>query len=269
MRILVTGASGRIGRVLCPALAVDHEVRGLDVVAAAVDFPGEHLVGDCADPAVTMDAVAGVDAVVHLAGSPEETDLPDQLRGHVLGTAALLDAMVAHEARRLVFASSNHAVGRTPRSALLTTDTRPRPDTFYGVAKVAGEALCSLYADQRGVTSVAIRIGSFRDRPTSRRELSTWLSFGDGIRLFRAALTGPVDGFAVVYGVSANRDRWWDLTTARALGYEPRDDASAFEAEIAARPEDDAEAAFVGGPFADPGFDIPAFPVPRTDEGAS
>jgi uronate dehydrogenase len=265
MRILVTGASGSIGSVLCRDLAVDHDVRGLDVVAPTDGFPGEHLVADCASPAVALEAVDGVDAVVHLAGVASESDLPSQLHGHAIATAALLEAMVEHQVPRMVFASSNHAVGRTPRTPLLTADARPRPDTFYGAAKVAGEALLSLYADRRGITSVAIRIGSFRERPRTKRELSTWLSHPDGIRLFRAALTAPVDGFAVVYGVSANRDGWWDLAPARALGYEPRDDASAFERDIEPQPGDDTEAAYVGGPFADPGFSIPAFPASPAD----
>jgi uronate dehydrogenase len=266
MRILVTGSSGAVGSVLCRALASDHHVRGVDIVAPRYDFPGEQIVADCSAPAVAMDAVAGVDAVVHLAGAPSETDLPQELQGHVIATTALLEAMVAHQVPRMVFASSNHAVGRTPRSPLLTVDTRPRPDTFYGAAKVAGEAILSLYADRCGISAVAIRIGSFRDRPTSRRELSTWLSPADGVRLFRAALTAPVDGYTVVYGVSANRDGWWDLAPARALGYEPHDDASAFEADIEPRDEDDAEAAYVGGPFAVPGFSLPAFP-PASDDG--
>src|SRR4051794_22970437 len=259
MRVLVTGSSGRIGSVLAPALATDHEVRGIDLVEPRYDFPGEHMVGDCADPAVAYRAVAGVDAVVHLAGYPTETDLPTILQGHVLATTALLEAMVEYGARRMVFASSNHAVGRTPRTELLSVDTRPRPDTFYGVGKVAGEALLSLYADRRGISSVAIRVGSFRPRPTTMRELSTWLSHADGVALFEAALTAEVDGFSVVHGVSANRDGWWALAPARAPGYEPRDDASSYESDIEAGPDDAAEAAHVGGPFADPDQAVPAF----------
>jgi uronate dehydrogenase len=267
MRVLVTGSSGQIGRVLSPGLAREHDVRGLDLVEAEYAFPGDQIIGDGADPDVALRAVEGVDAVVHLAGAPTETDVPELLRGHVLATTALLEAMVAHGVSRMVFASSNHAVGRTPRSPLLTTATRPRPDTYYGAAKIAGEAMLSLYADRRGISAVAIRIGTFAPRPRTRRDLSTWLSHADGIRLFHAALTAPVNGFTVVYGVSANRDGWWDLEPARSLGYEPQDDAAAHEADIPQRPEDNAEAAFVGGPFVAPGFDIAPFPSPAGSEG--
>ena len=105
------------------------------------------------------------DAVVHLAGIPTESSLPDALNSHVVSTGALLEAMVRHGVRRLVYASSNHAVGRTPRADLpggvLGADVRGRPDTFYGVAKVAAEALLQLYADRHGLDVVSTRIGSF------------------------------------------------------------------------------------------------------------
>jgi uronate dehydrogenase len=117
-----------------------------------------------------------VDAVVHLASIPTEAPLPRILESHVVTTAALLDAMVEHGVPRIVYASSNHAVGHTPRSARLGTDARPRPDTFYGVGKVAAEAVLSLYADRYGIDAVAARIGSFLPHPETRRHLSTWLS---------------------------------------------------------------------------------------------
>jgi uronate dehydrogenase len=180
----------------------------------------------------------------------------------VVTTAALLDAMVAHGVTRIVYASSNHAVGRTPRSELLQVDTRPRPDTFYGVAKVSAEALLSLYADRHGIDAVATRIGSFLPQPESRRALSTWLSHDDAVRMFEACLTTPDPGFAVLYGVSANTRGWWDLEPGRALGYHPEDDAERFAEQVLAASDDPdrdaAEGAYVGGPFATDSFVRPA-----------
>ena len=215
MRVLLTGAAGSIGRVVTVGLADrGHRVIGLDRVVEPEGFDGPWHSVDCADP----DAVASVfeaespDAVVHLAGKPDEGNLPESLTSHVVTTAALLDAMAEHDVQRIVYASSNHAVGRTPRPADPSThigdDLRPRPDTFYGVSKVAAEALLSLYA--------------------------------------------------VLYGISANTRRWWDLEPGRRLGYEPVDDAEEFAATVPARPEDDFEAAHVGGPFAGEEFYRPA-----------
>ena len=172
MRVLVTGAAGSIGTVLLPGLtARGHEVIGLDRSTAPDGSDTAWYAIDCTDPdaveAVFADLArsGGIEAVVHLAGIPTEASLTDELDSHVVSTAALLDAMVRHGVDRIVYASSNHAVGRTPRSDLLTTDVRPRPDTFYGVAKVAAEALLSLYVDRHGIDAVALRIGSFLPQP--------------------------------------------------------------------------------------------------------
>lgn len=256
MRVLITGAAGHIGSILTERLSARHDIRGLDIVGGPNDYAGEFVVGDCADPEVADAAVAGVDAVVHLAGIPTEAALLAILQGHVIGTAALLDAMVQRGVRRMVYASSNHAVGMTPRPAggPVGVDTPPRPDTFYGVGKVAAEALLSLYADRHGISSVALRIGSFLERPEVRRNLATWLSYNDCTALVEAALAAEFDGVRTIYGISANRDAWWDLEPGRAIGFHPRDDAAAFEAELPVRSEDEVEAARVGGPYADPDF---------------
>ena len=110
----------------------------------------------------------------------------------------------------------------------LTDQALPRPDTYYGVAKVAAEALLQLFSDRHGIDAVACRIGSFLEQPTSIRGLSTWLSHDDGVRMVEAALTTPAPGFAVLYGISANTRGWWDLEPGRRLGYEPQDDAEEF-----------------------------------------
>lgn len=267
MRILVTGAAGSIGQVIVPALGnADHEVVGLDLLPAPEGYDGAWHTADASDPDAVLAAVGAqpLDAIVHLAGIPDETDLPGALASHVVTTAALLDAMLAHAVPRIVYASSNHAVGRTPRrpdTDLLGIDARPRPDTFYGVGKVAAEALLSLYADRYALDTIACRIGSFLPQPETRRQLATWLSHDDCVRMVDAALTTPAPGFAVLYGISANTRGWWDLAPGRALGYEPRDDAERFAAAIAESPEDADEAAYVGGPFAGTAFYRSALPL--------
>ena len=268
MRVLVTGAAGSIGTVVCAGLLDrGYDVAGLDVAAEPEGFTGEWFTVDCTDP----DAVGAVfdrlekggplDGVVHLASIPHEAALPTILESHVVTTGALLDAMVAHGVSRIAYASSNHAVGRTPRTATLATTTPPRPDTFYGVGKVAAEALLRLYSDRFAVDAVAMRIGSFLPRPETRRHLATWLSPADAVRMVHAALTAPDPGFSVLYGISANTRAWWDLEPGRRLGYHPRDDAEVFAAEIeatAASEDDRVEAGHVGGPFVTERYHRPA-----------
>ena len=273
MKVLVTGAAGSIGSVVCHGLLDrGHQIVGLDLTPEPDGFAGSWFTADSADPDAVdavFSAVEPLDAVIHLAGRPTEGSLPEELESHVVTTAALLDAMVAHSVTRIVYASSNHAVGRTPRSDRLTVDVRPRPDTFYGVAKVAAESLLSLYADRHGIDAVATRIGSFLPQPESVRALSTWLSHDDAVRMFEACLTTPDPGFAVLYGVSANTRGWWDLGPGRALGYEPQDDAENFAATVHADPDrDQEEAEHVGGPYATASFERPALDRPSPDPGA-
>lgn len=261
MKVLVTGAAGSLGRVVTVGLADrGHTVVGLDLVPQPDGEDGAWYSVDATDPDAVAEVFAAerLDGVVHLAGYPGEASLPDSLTSHVVTTAALLDAMVEHDVPRLVYASSNHAVGRTPRTDLLTTDVRPRPDTFYGVGKVAAEALMSLYVDRHGIDAVACRIGSFTERPESVRALSTWLSYDDCVRMVDAALTATAPGFAVLYGISANTRAWWDLEPGRALGYEPLDDAEEFADSVPTGPDDEEHQAHVGGPFATVDIERPA-----------
>lgn len=262
MRVLVTGAAGAIGTVVCNGL-VDrgHQVAGLDVAAEPEGFTGPWFTADCADPDAvdsvfgTVETAGTLDAVVHLAGLPDESSLDAILPSHVLTTATLLDAMVAHGVSRMVYASSNHAVGRTPRPdgrRPLGVDVPPRPDTFYGVGKVAAEALLRLYADRHAVDALAMRIGSFLPEPETRRHLATWLSPDDAVRMVEACLTTPDPGFAVLHGISDNTRAWWDLGPGRVLGYHPQDDAEVFAGRVEGSPateDDTVEAAHVGGPF--------------------
>ena len=263
MRVLVTGAAGSIGQVLTLGLAYrGHTVGGLDRVPGPEGTDDPWHIADCADPEAMLAVFAEkpLDAVVHLAGHPDEASLPDSLTSHVITTAALLDAAVTHDVRRFVYAGSNHAVGRTPRpaEALVGVDVRPRPDTFYGVGKVAAEAVLSLYADRYGIDALSCRIGSFLPRPETVRHLSTWLSPDDCVRMVEACLTTPAPGYAVLYGISANARAWWDLQPGRDLGYEPLDDAEEFADSVVPGPDDRAEGAHVGGPFAGEAFYRPA-----------
>ncbi len=254
MEVLVTGAAGRIGRVLMTGLAAaGHDVRGIDSAAVDEAWADRLVVADLATDDAALDAaVAGADAVVHLAAIAAETDFETALASHVGLTHRVLESMRRHGVRRIVYASSNHAVGFTPHEPMLPIGTRQRPDSFYGLGKVAGEGLCSLYHDRHGIAAACLRIGSFRERPTTRRHLSTWLSHGDAVRLVDACLRTPDLGFTAVYGISANTRAWWDLASARAIGYRPEDDAEAWAAEIEGvtpTEEDELDARYVGGEF--------------------
>jgi uronate dehydrogenase len=265
--VLVTGAAGRIGTVLRGGLPErGWGVRCLDVVPIVDTRPGEeHVVADVTDLAAVVDATEGAGAVVHLAGHSGESTWPAISHGHIEGTYCALEAARRAGVQRVVLASSNHATGFTGRPGaglLREADAPPRPDTYYGVAKVTMEALGSLYADRYGMDVVCLRIGSAFPEPTNTRHLSTWLSPADTVSLVDAALRAPDPGFAVVWGVSDNTRNWWDLSAARALGYQPQDDAEVYaEALIEVHGEPDPADpvhARVGGDYTLPAFDADA-----------
>jgi uronate dehydrogenase len=231
-RLLLTGAAGRIASAVRPELrALAEEVVLTDRVAVEHVESGERFVrAELPDPAPWGDLAAGCEAVVHLGAVPDEAAF-DVLAGPNLhGAFHVLDAARRAGVRRVVLASSGRATGFYRVDERLDGEATPRPDGLYAATKAFAEALGRMYADRFGLEVVALRIGTFVERPMTERDLSTWLSPGDARRLVRAALTGPVEGFLAVYGVSANARGWWDLPPA--LGYVPQDDAEAYAGAV-------------------------------------
>jgi uronate dehydrogenase len=231
-RLLLTGAAGGIAAAVRPVLReLAAEVVLTDRVEPRTIEPGERFVrAELADPAPWEGLAAGCDAVLHLGALPDEAPF-DQLAGPNLhGPFHVLEAARRAGVRRVVLASSGRATGFYRVGERLDGGATPRPDGLYAATKAFAEALGRMYADKFGLEVVALRIGTFEQRPRTTRDLSTWLSPGDAGRLVRAALTGPVDGFLAVYGVSANKRGWWDLPAG--LGYVPVDDAEDYAAEV-------------------------------------
>jgi uronate dehydrogenase len=232
--VLVTGAAGRIGRYLRAGLpGLGWELRLLDRVP--IPEAPDAFIADVRDRASVAEAMRDVSAVVHLAGAINPSDsFEDVLAANVEGTYEVLEAARESGVGCFVFASSNHANGFAPRSAAATPGAGDRPDSFYGVSKIFGEAMGRLYADRYAMRVACLRIGSCFDRPSTPRMLGSWLSPGDATRLVAACLASPDLEYSVLYGISRNTRRWWDLAPAEALGYLPQDDAEIYAEEILA-----------------------------------
>ncbi|MEU6401959.1 NAD(P)-dependent oxidoreductase [Streptomyces sp. NPDC046985] len=258
--VLLTGAAGGVGAMLRDLLpGYGHTLRLLDM--RPVEGEPDAITADLADRAALREAVRGVDAVIHLAGIALEAPFEKILAANIAGAFHLYEAAREEGVRRIVFASSNHAVGHTPvprdGAPLIPVGAPHRPDTFYGLSKCFGEDLAQLYWDRHGLETVSVRIGSCCPAPVDVRMLSLWLSPADCARLFHAALTAERVGHTVVYGSSANTRLWWDLTSARALGYEPQDDAEVYAPALLAAhgepdPTDEAQARLGGSFVTDP-----------------
>jgi len=256
--ILITGAAGGVGTLMRPRLArPGRTLRLLDL--APLDpaaGPGEEVVrASVTDLDAMTQACAGADALIHLGGISLEAPWQRILDVNINGTYTVFEAARRAGVPRVVFASSNHSVGfHTPDEYPLPEAIVPLPDTYYGVSKVAGEAIGALYAKRYGLDVISIRILSCFARPRNIRMLSTWLSPDDCARLLEACLAADKPGYRVVYGVSDNtRGGWVSLDEARALGYEPKDDSEAYAAELIARDGEpdpgDPVLAHLGGDF--------------------
>jgi uronate dehydrogenase len=255
LRVLITGAAGNIGRTLRTHLQGRYALLRLtDVAPQAAAGPGEEVsTVDIRDMAALERSMQGIDCVIHLAGMPEEDAWEKILPLNIEGCYNVFEAARSQGVRRVVFASSNHAIGFHRRETFIDTDVAPRPDGRYGVSKVFGEAVGRLYADKYGMSVACMRIGSFRpsDRPSESRHLLTWISHRDMAQLAYRCVEHPDYHFVVVYGVSNNLRNRWDNTPAKFLGYRPQDDAEVFATEVLASSpvEDPIAAQFHGGMY--------------------
>ena len=257
--VVVTGAAGSLATDVLPRIveagwevrAVDHKPVGNPAVTS--------VVADVRDMAAMATAMEGATAVLHLAGIPLEDSWDTLLAVNIDGTYRVLEAARRAHVRRVVLASSIHAVGFQPitAGAQALPDAVPvRPDTLYGVSKAAVEALGSLYADRHGLEVVALRIASRQAMPTTRRTLRSWLSPRDAANMVLAALSAPDSGFRTVWGVSANARGYLSRTGGEELGFYAQDDAEEFRSAVEDVPEESDPSSpwlgLLGGEFCSP-----------------
>jgi uronate dehydrogenase len=232
-RVVITGAAGQIGRLLRHGLSEHYTLVLVDRRPQAPPGRGEEVVTmNLTDLAAAEAAMAGGDAVVHLAARADEAPFEELLDDNVVSTYTVFEAARRAGVPRVIFASSNRVTGMYPTSARVGPESPVRPDGAYAVSKVFGEALARLYADEHGLEVACLRLGSVAERPSDVRDLSTWLSPCDCRQLVHRCLETPELDFITVYGVSANTRNWWSDEGWSRLGYRPEDDAESFSSEV-------------------------------------
>jgi len=260
-KVLVTGAAGGIGTRLRKLLpAVYKSIRWSDMR----DLPDrrndeEFVPADLTDLKAVERAVEGCEGIVHLGGVSVERPWEEILPANLIGCYHLFEAARRQRAERVVFASSNHAIGFYPRTRRIGVDHMVRPDGYYGVSKAFGEAIGALYAYKHGLRVTSLRIGNFGDAPLDVRRLSIWLKPEDLVQLCCIGLEHPDIHFEVFYGASYNERAWWDNHRAYDLGYRPtgrgedfREHAMAEQAKLKPDPVGDF---YQGGAFCSMEFD--------------
>lgn len=255
-RLVLTGAAGRLGSYLREPLSkLADELVTTDIADdIGTLYPGERYVkADLGSLDEVSRVIEGADMVVHFGAIGDEAPWENILHSNIIGAYNVWEAAYRHKVRRVVYASSIHAVGMYPKNQFIGTEVPHRPDTYYGLAKCFAEDLASLYWDKRGIEAVCLRILSAAN-VGNPRAVGSWLSYGDLIQLVTRAIDTPVTGFTVIYGVSNNDRAPVDNAAASFLGYRPKDNAEEFAAKVFAEnpPLDPHDLAHMchGGPFA-------------------
>jgi uronate dehydrogenase len=251
--ILITGAAGDVGTHLRRELAGQYNLRLSDIKPVKKLAAGEKsMPGDIARMGDMRRVTKGVDAIVHLGGFAVEGPWDMILHANIAGCYNTFEAARQNGVKRILFASSNHATGFYRRDRKIDHRVYPRPDSRYGLSKVFGEQLGSLYADKYGMQVFCMRIGNVNLTPADKRRLSIWISPRDFAQLVKIGVEHPDILFEIVYGVSGNQRSWYDNSNAGRLGYRPQDDAEAYAATVLAKEKPGADPrseTFQGGAF--------------------
>ena len=249
--VLITGAAGDVGTHVARELAGKYRLRLSDRRPLKPAKGQTFAKADISKMADALRITKGVDAIVHLGGYSVEGPWEAILQANIIGCYNVFEAARRNGVKRIVFPTSNHAVGFYNRDFTIDHRIYPRPDSRYGVSKVFGEALGSLYADKYGMEFLMVRIGNVNPKPIDKRRLSIWLSPRDLAKLVAIGIDHPAIRFEIVYGVSGNKRSWYDNSNATRLGYQPEDDSEDYAAEVLARekPGDPRAEKFQGGTF--------------------
>jgi uronate dehydrogenase len=235
-KIVFTGAAGGIGTMIRPLLAKLYPGLVLsDRVAPTNLLPSEKFVAaELTNPDQLAALFEGAHGVIHLGGFSVEGPWDTILQSNIVGCYNAFEAARQAGVKRMIFASSNHAVGFYRRKQKIGADVTVRPDSRYGVSKAFGEALGALYADKHGMAVTCLRIGNVGVRPIDVRRLSIWISPEDLVQLMQIGLEHPGIRFEILYGASDNAASWWDNSQARKLGYRPTGKAEEHRAHAEA-----------------------------------
>jgi uronate dehydrogenase len=233
--ILITGAAGDVGTHLRRELAGKYRIRASDLRPLEKVAQESYMRADISKMADALRITKGVDAIVHLGGYSVEGPWEGILSANIIGCYNVFEAARRNGVKRILFPTSNHAVGFYRRDQTIDHRVYIKPDSRYGVSKVFGEALGSLYADKYGMQVYCMRIGNVNPKPIDKRRLSIWFSPRDLAQLVTVGIEHPDIRFEIVYGISGNKRAWYDNANAARLGYKPQDDSEVYAAEILAR----------------------------------
>ncbi len=232
--VLLTGASGALGRQITAYLSgLGWALRLTDIAPFPDPVPAgcTFTKADLNDGVAILRLAEGCGMILHFGGVSVERPFEEVFEPNMRGLYHIYEA-ARRERARVLFASSNHAIGFHERSETLDADCAQMPDGYYGLSKAYAELMGRLYWFKHGVESVSVRIGSCFPEPTEQRMLSTWLSYGDLCRLCERATLAERTDCALIWGASANSRSFWRADDRARIGWQPRDSADAYANKV-------------------------------------
>ena len=181
---------------------------------------------------VLKKAMKGVDVVVNLAAeSNPSADFEDIIQPNLIGAYNVFEAARQAKVKRVVFASSVHAIRGYALGYKVKSNDAPKPANFYGASKVFGEALCYVFSSKYNLSCLAIRIGAYisNDRKKAvcltRDNFDYVISQRDMAQLIHKSIMAPKSvKYGILSGSSNNKNKYMDLSfTKKLIGYKPQD----------------------------------------------
>ncbi len=251
--VLLTGASGALGRQLVAYLGgrLGWALRLTDLAPFPDPLPDgcRFVRSELEDGVAILRLAEGCGTILHFGGASVERPFEEVIGPNIRGVYHVYEA-ARRERARVLFASSNHAIGFHERAETLDDDCSFLPDGYYGLSKVYAESMGRLYWFKHAVENVNVRIGSCFPEPANARMLSTWLSYADLCRLCERATLAAAVGCCVIWGNSANSRTWWRRDARELLGWQPENSADPFASRLAGQTSGNpVEERYQGGSF--------------------
>jgi NAD+ dependent glucose-6-phosphate dehydrogenase len=247
MRIVITGAAGRIGREIVDDLSRSHDLFLIDrdpvpgyksIISDLSQYEGKTKFNSSQEivPKLWTDSFREAEVVIHLAEEPNTNASWERVfQNNIIATWNVFQVCAQHHVRRIIYASSNWVVKALelelapacyePDGPKIGSVADPRPVNPYGIGKAIGEMLGRILVDDNRISSfVALRIGWFTPNPPDNGDYRRRALGSQDLRsLFRRCVEAEFDGFHIIYGVSAQKFSPYDISyTTRLLSWEPK-----------------------------------------------